>query len=95
MGLTSLARVKKALRHEEPDIVPVGPFAGFYAARIAGVKIYDYITDGKVLAEAQHIMGEDRAGYCCNGLIIAMELRKVAFPLIEELSRKSCETVHL
>jgi len=56
MGLTSLERVKKALRHEEPDIVPVGPFAGFYAARIAGVKIYDYITDGKVIAEAQYTL---------------------------------------
>ena len=41
MGLTSLERVKKALRHEAPDVVPVGPFAGFYAARIAGVSIYD------------------------------------------------------
>lgn len=56
MSLTSLERVRKALRHEAPDTVPVGPFAGFCAARIAGVTLYDYITNGKVLAEAQYTL---------------------------------------
>jgi len=58
MAITSLDRVKKAIAHEEPDRVPVGPFTGFYAARIAGATIGRYVTDGRVIAESQHLLWE-------------------------------------
>ena len=54
METTSLERVKKAIAHASPDRVPVGPFTGFYAARIAGATIGRYVTDGRVIAESQY-----------------------------------------
>lgn len=53
MTMTSLERVKRAIAHEPYDRVPVGPFTGFYAARIAGTTIGRYVTDGRVIAESQ------------------------------------------
>jgi len=52
--MNSLERVIKTLNHEEPDVVPVGPFTGYYAAEIAGITIKEYITNGASIAEAQH-----------------------------------------
>jgi len=45
MTMTSLERVNKAIAHEPCDQVPVGPFTGFYAARITGMTIGRYVTD--------------------------------------------------
>jgi len=51
--MNSLQRVQKACRHEPADRVPVGPFAGFYAARLTGVNLRQYVTDGQAIADAQ------------------------------------------
>lgn len=46
-----------------PSSVPAGPFAGYYAAEIAGIKLRDYITDGRRIAEGQlklqEVIGHD------------------------------------
>jgi len=52
-ALTSLERVLAAASGDVPDVVPCGPFAGFYAARVAGVPLGRYVTDGSLIAEAQ------------------------------------------
>lgn len=51
--MNPLERVQTACRLEAPDRVPVGPFAGFYAARLTGVSLRRYVTDGQAIAEAQ------------------------------------------
>ena len=51
--MTSLERVLATAAHTCPDVVPVGPFAGFYAARLTGVPLGRYVTDGAVIADAQ------------------------------------------
>ena len=56
MSMTSLERVEKAIGRQSPDVVPVGPFAGFYAARIAGISLRRYVTDGQAIADAQHLL---------------------------------------
>lgn len=56
MTMTSLERVKRAIAHEPCDRVPVGPFTGFYAARITGMTIGRYVTDGKAIAESQCLL---------------------------------------
>lgn len=52
--VTSRERVWRAVLREPNDVVPVGPFAGFYAARITEVPVRQYVTDGRVIAAAQH-----------------------------------------
>jgi uroporphyrinogen decarboxylase len=56
MNMTSLERVERAISRQTPDRVPVGPFVGFYAARIAGVSLFQYVTDGRVIADAQYLL---------------------------------------
>ena len=56
--MTSLERVEKAIGRQTPDVVPVGPFVGFYAARIAGVSIRQYVTNGRTIADAQYGLWE-------------------------------------
>jgi uroporphyrinogen decarboxylase len=58
MTITSLERVKKAIAHEPTDRVPVGPFTGYYAARIADTTIGRYVTDPRVIADAQYRLWE-------------------------------------
>jgi uroporphyrinogen decarboxylase len=53
MKLNSLERVRKAMRLEEPDVVPVGPYMGNHAARIAGIPLQNYYTDSQKMFEAQ------------------------------------------
>jgi uroporphyrinogen decarboxylase len=52
--MNCLERVVTTLNHKEPDVVPVGPFAGYYAAEILGVRIDEYVKNGLLIAEAQH-----------------------------------------
>lgn len=51
--MNALERVRNACRREPIDRVPVGPFAGFYAARLIGASLRRYVTDGQTIAEAQ------------------------------------------
>lgn len=51
MTTTSLQRVKQVFNGQPSGVVPVAPFAGFYAARIAGVSVRRYVTDGQTIAE--------------------------------------------
>ncbi|MFW5692733.1 MAG: uroporphyrinogen decarboxylase family protein, partial [Thermoguttaceae bacterium] len=51
--VTSRERVWRAVLREPNDMVPAGPFAGFYAARITGVSLRQYVTDGRIIAAAQ------------------------------------------
>lgn len=51
--MTSLGRILAAAALEATDVTPCGPFAGFYAARLAGVPLGRYVTDGEAIAMAQ------------------------------------------
>ncbi len=51
--MNALERVKRALRHQQPDVTPVAPIIGSMAARYGGVSIRDYVTDGAVIARCQ------------------------------------------
>lgn len=53
MNYSSLQRVMTAVRHGQPDSVPVGPYMGNHGAQVAGVKLGDYYTSGRVMAAAQ------------------------------------------
>lgn len=61
--MNSLERVKTAIKHKEPDVVPVGPMIGNHAAYINKIKLIDYYTKGNVMAQAQYstweIYGQD------------------------------------
>ncbi len=50
--MNSLKRVQKAINHQLPDVVPVGPFNASYACRLAKLNMIDYVTKGNKLAEA-------------------------------------------
>ncbi len=52
--VTSRERVWRAVLREPNDVIPVGPFAGFYAARISKVSLQQYVTDGQTIVAAQH-----------------------------------------
>jgi uroporphyrinogen decarboxylase len=56
MTMNSLERVRQAIARAPCDRVPAGPFTGFYAARIAGTTIGRYVTDGRVIADAQYLL---------------------------------------
>lgn len=56
--MNSLERVKAAVAHARCDRVPVGPFTGYYAARIAGTTIGRYVADGHVIADSQYLLWE-------------------------------------
>jgi len=51
--MTSMERVKKTLKHEEPDRVPVLFLALTIGAREAGVEVREYATNGKAMARGQ------------------------------------------
>jgi uroporphyrinogen decarboxylase len=51
--MTGLERTLAAIGDGTPDVVPCGPFAGFYAARLAGVPLGRYVTDGSAIADSQ------------------------------------------
>ena len=89
--MTSLERVQKACRHEITDRVPVGPFAGFYAARLTGVSLRQYVTDGEAIAKAQLALqratGQDivvtaaDTYYLAEGFGLEVELPENALPV--------------
>lgn len=60
---TSYDRIFKAIKLEKPDIIPVAPYMGNYGARLAGIPISIYCTDGYKMAEAQYkaweMLGQD------------------------------------
>lgn len=62
MSLSSLERVRKAIAFEEPDVVPVGPYVANHTARLAGMKIKTYCTNGKEMARA-NLQAWERYGY--------------------------------
>ena len=51
--MTGRERVLAALDRGQPDRVPLMPITMMFAADVAGVRYRDYVTDGRVLAEAQ------------------------------------------
>lgn len=99
--MNSLERVRQACRHQPPDRVPVGPFAGFYAARLTGVSLGRYVTDGQAIADAQvalqRAIGHDivvtaaDTYYLAEGFGLEVEFHEDALPtakgpLLAELS---------
>jgi uroporphyrinogen decarboxylase len=99
--MSSLERVQKACRHDITDRAPVGPFAGFYAARLTGVNLRQYVTDGEAIAKAQLALqqatGQDivvtaaDTYYLAEGFGLEVELHDDALPtakgpLLSELS---------
>ncbi|MCX6902512.1 MAG: uroporphyrinogen decarboxylase family protein [Verrucomicrobia bacterium] len=61
--MTSLERIRCAVRRQPVDRVPVAPYMGNHGARAAGVPIGAYCRSGRVMAEAQYrawrIYGQD------------------------------------
>jgi uroporphyrinogen decarboxylase len=51
--LNSLERIRLAVAHREPDVIPVGPYVANHAARLAGINLRTYCTNGKEMARAQ------------------------------------------
>jgi len=88
--VNALERVCKACRREATDRVPVGPFAGFCAARLTGVSLRQYVTDGRAIAEAQmalqHEVGHDivvtaaDTYYLAEGFGLQVEFHENALP---------------
>jgi uroporphyrinogen decarboxylase len=58
MGLTSLERVIKAVRFEEPDTIPVGPMIGNHSAILSGIPLKKYYTEAASTAKAQYVAWE-------------------------------------
>lgn len=50
--MTSLERMRKAVRYEEGDRVPVFPLAHYATTRANGAKIKDFATNGNAMAES-------------------------------------------
>ena len=57
--MTSIERVRRLIRGEPVDRLPVQPMAMMFAARHAGIPFIDYTKDGRKLAEAQLKLAED------------------------------------
>jgi len=61
--MNSFKRFKYAVKHKQPDVVPVAPYMGNYGARLAGIPIDRYCQSGRLMAEAQYraweILGQD------------------------------------
>lgn len=53
-NLTSLQRIRRAVKLQEPDVVPVAPYMGNHGAKVGGVLIDQYCQSGKLMAEAQY-----------------------------------------
>lgn len=51
--MTSIDRVMKVFYGGIPEIRPVIPEVFGLSARLSGYKVYDYVTDGRILAESQ------------------------------------------
>jgi len=60
--MTSCERVMSILRGNTPDMRPVVPQVFGVTARLNGYRVYQYVTDGKVLAECQ-IRMRNEMGY--------------------------------
>lgn len=56
--MTGRERVLALLTGSQPDRVPFMPITMMYAADVAGVHYREYVTDGRVLAEAQMRVAE-------------------------------------
>jgi MtaA/CmuA family methyltransferase len=57
--MTSIERVRRVIRGEPVDRLPVQPMAMMYAAKHAGIPFIDYTKDGRLMAEAQLKLVED------------------------------------
>ncbi len=61
--MNSLERIRRAVRREPVDRVPVAPYMGNHGARVAGIPIGEYCRSGRKMAEAQYrawqIYGQD------------------------------------
>lgn len=51
--MTSLERIRKAVRLAKPDGVPVAPYMGNHGARVAGIPMDQYCRSGQLMAQAQ------------------------------------------
>jgi MtaA/CmuA family methyltransferase len=51
--MTSIERVRRVIRGEEVDRLPVQPMAMMFSAKNAGIPFIDYTKDGRRMAEAQ------------------------------------------
>jgi uroporphyrinogen decarboxylase len=51
--MTSRERVMTALRHKEPDRVPLVPFAMTFSAKFASIPFKSYVSNAEALAEAE------------------------------------------
>ncbi len=54
LNLASLQRIRKAIKLQEPDVVPVAPYMGNHGAKVGGVPIDRYCQSGKLMADAQY-----------------------------------------
>jgi uroporphyrinogen decarboxylase len=54
LPITALERIRRVIRRQPVDRMPVAPYMGNYGARAAGVCIGDYCRSGRVMAEAQY-----------------------------------------
>lgn len=59
MKQSSYERMRRAVQHREPDVVPVAPYMGNHGACIAGVPIDKYCQSGRLMAEAQYRAWEE------------------------------------
>jgi len=97
--MTSLERVLESCRHRATNRVPIGPFAGFYAARMTGVPLGRYVMDGRHIADAQIALqrrtGQDivltaaDAYYLAEGYGLKVRYYNEALPTCEEALLKS------
>lgn len=60
--MTSLERVMTVFKGGSPDIRPVVPEVFGLSARLNGYRVYEYVTDGRVMAECQ-IKARREMGY--------------------------------
>ncbi len=72
---TSLERIRRAVRRQAADRVPVAPYLGNHGARVAGVPIGEYCRSGRMMAEAQYrawqVYGQDAVVAQSDGYYIA------------------------
>jgi uroporphyrinogen decarboxylase len=101
--MTSYERVINAINGRIPDRTPVAPEVFGITARISGYSIYEYVTDGKVIAESQ-LKAREAIGYDilfafadlsveAESLGCTLHYEKDAYPSIKDYILKRPEDV--
>jgi uroporphyrinogen decarboxylase len=99
--LSSRERVLHTLDHQPTDVIPVAPFMFDLAAVVYGIKVGEFATSGRAMAEAQLALYEELGqdvifigadnyyiaeGFGCKASIPADEIPHLELPAVENIA---------